>query len=440
MAEWANGTGAQPAVPMDSNGQKLKVRNTSGAYSPSDYQADIADTSANAKALRVDGKIQLESGGTACGTIEPTSGQINILNAGGNAVITVSNNSTIVAGATVNIGAVGSDVVLQAPTSINGTPQGVHALHVQGDAAVDQRIWTPRIEVLNSDLALHLGTEQTYEVDIGTPPSQQYPNNVTRVLSKLTVNGHVETVADALIGTDLTANGDIESTGGQLIATGLDINGSGDVLGGLTVHGVVNAGILLGSVLDINGNGDVSGDLAVHGTVNGSVVQGSSLDINGNGDVSGTLSAGTVSAGGITASGTVFGSGGIECPNAAKFTPGAGTIDVKTVAQQSVNNLATLTVKHNSAQATMPALDVQTSSPTTAALRATSAFALEAIGDAKITGKTTHGNAVYMEGHEIRLGGTGATETLARHLNNRIEFWVGGRVRFYIDTTGGHNA
>jgi hypothetical protein len=35
MAEWGNGTGQRHTEDMDSNGQKMKVRSTSGAYSAS---------------------------------------------------------------------------------------------------------------------------------------------------------------------------------------------------------------------------------------------------------------------------------------------------------------------------------------------------------------------------------------------------------------------
>jgi len=65
---------------------------------------------------------------------------------------------------------------------------------------------------------------------------------------------------------------------------------------------------------------------------------------------------------------------------------------------------------------------------------------LEATGDVKIIGKTVHQGTIEMGGAAISLGGSGATATAIRHANNRIEFLVGGTVRFYIDNTGGHNA
>jgi hypothetical protein len=45
-----------------------------------------------------------------------------------------------------------------------------------------------------------------------------------------------------------------------------------------------------------------------------------------------------------------------------------------------------------------------------------------------------------MNANSILLGGSGATESVIKFDNNRIEFRFGGTVRFYIDTTGGHNA
>jgi hypothetical protein len=41
MAEWGNGQNVQAGVDMDSNGQKLKVRNTSGTYTESNWRAEI---------------------------------------------------------------------------------------------------------------------------------------------------------------------------------------------------------------------------------------------------------------------------------------------------------------------------------------------------------------------------------------------------------------
>ncbi|MBK6766338.1 MAG: hypothetical protein IPG71_08480 [bacterium] len=45
MASWGNAEDERNAQPMDSNGQKLKVRSTSGAYAPSDYRVDIEEAS-----------------------------------------------------------------------------------------------------------------------------------------------------------------------------------------------------------------------------------------------------------------------------------------------------------------------------------------------------------------------------------------------------------
>jgi hypothetical protein len=60
MAEWGNGTNQRHQTDMDSNGYKLKVRNTSGTYQESAYRAEITETAESEQALHVKGLTDLE--------------------------------------------------------------------------------------------------------------------------------------------------------------------------------------------------------------------------------------------------------------------------------------------------------------------------------------------------------------------------------------------
>jgi hypothetical protein len=57
-----------------------------------------------------------------------------------------------------------------------------------------------------------------------------------------------------------------------------------------------------------------------------------------------------------------------------------------------------------------------------------------------IEGETRHENIVHMQGKPIHLGGEGAGEVNIRCDTGRFEVLIGGKVRFYVDKSGGHNA
>ena len=187
----------------------------------------------------------------------------------------------------------------------------------------------------------------------------------------------------------------------------------------------------------------------MNGTVHGTALTGGSLSVNANADISGDLTAGeTTINGGVTASGDVIGGGSIQCPNVAKFSPDGGQVDVKTTVQQANVNQGSLIVMHNAAGTNKPALDVTNRSTNASAIgvQVIAPVAISATGVSMFTGTTKfNGSSNFygtasLDGNPIILGGSEATETRIRHANNRIEFLVGGTLRFYIDTTGGHNA
>lgn len=86
-----------------------------------------------------------------------------------------------------------------------------------------------------------------------------------------------------------------------------------------------------------------------------------------------------------------------------------------------------------------PALDINGNGDVSGTLNVHGAVELSSI--LTVLGKTKHSETVNMNGFAIILGGAGGTtETKILHANGRIEFWVSGALRYYIDTTGGHNA
>ena len=165
---------------------------------------------------------------------------------------------------------------------------------------------------------------------------------------------------------------------GTLVANGLDVNGSADI-----------SNVLTAAVLDVNGPGDVSGDLTVHGALQRSDV--------------------------FTADDIV-------------------QITAATTMVQSAAAAASLYVKHSNAAAQQPALDAISTSGQ-AAVRATGPTVALAT-----SGRTEFGGEARMNNNLLYLGGTTPTGTAIRANGSRIEFLIGGTVRFYIDSTGGHNA
>jgi hypothetical protein len=323
--------------------KKLRVRNaTASAPTPQDYRAEIKETVNDAKALLVDGKIRLESGGTYAGTIEPVaSTPTGTLNINANATpadphTTIGNNTNNLKlfGSTINLGADSNEI------DINGLMTRV----LTGELQVNTRISAHTIEPRNVNETLDLGILDGAQVSIGRGGAQ-HPTDLT------------------IINTQLHVAGTTEFSGNNVIVD----------------HDLDVTGILTGSMndLDVNGNGDISGGLTVHG---------------------------------------------------------ATLIQAATNVEQGVNTEATLFVRHNSAFAQQPALDVVSSSVQTA-IRATGpTVALTT------SGRTDFGGDLRVNSNTVYLGGTTPTGTAIRANGTRIEFLIGGTVHFYIDSTGGHNA
>jgi len=314
---------------MDSAGRKLNVNGT--VSGTNEYQAEVANTHANAQALKVKGKLKFQRGNDDCGFIEPISGgALSIQDGAGNECINIGNNITILGSTTLELGSISPESAI----TINGSSTRVESGYLQVDTSVNTHYVEPR----NSSEALLLGTLNGAQVSIGRGGAQ-HPTDLT------------------IINTQLHVAGTTEFSGNNVIVDhDLDVNG-----------------VLTGSMnnLDLNGNGDVSGNLTVHGTSN---------------------------------------------------------------MEQGVNTEATLFVRHNSAFAQQPALDVVSSSVQTA-IRATGpTVALTT------SGRTDFGGDLRVNSNTVYLGGTTPTGTAIRANGTRIEFLIGGTVHFYIDSTGGHNA
>jgi hypothetical protein len=359
MASWGNEQNQRYQQDMDSNGQKLKVRNTSGAYQPSDWRVDIEDTGQEAKALRVDGKIQLKRGDRVCGVVRPEISNPNVnalgLNSGsddGDKNVEIGYGSEMGSGNTVTI--MGSNiwigntaqpasyrVAIGGPVQVSGGT--AETLHVVGRVVADTRVSTPSVECLTTNAVLNIGTEQAAQILVGRA-------------------GRFMTIYGRLNVEELT-----ELSGGLNVAAG-------------------------------------------------------DLHVNENVTVGGSLSAPSLTG--------------------------------PTTVQQDSDQHPTLIVHHLSASNSVPALKVVNDSTTAQGMggyfRAPRAIVAEGEttlsgptilqSNVLIEGETKHLNIVHMQEEPIHLGGEGMAEVSIRARGGRFEVLVGGRVRFYVDETGGHNA
>ncbi|MBU1983560.1 hypothetical protein KJ815_04010, partial [bacterium] len=345
MAEWGNGTGARNPVDMDSNGYKLKVRNTSGAYSESDWRVDIEDTAASARALRLDGNICLKRGTRVCGYVradasdqDPNVNWLKINSEGGdpdlqigNGLTTQSGNRVKIRGKNISIGAALDEqyrVGIAGSVLVGPSEGALEAMRVDGTLVVDDAIKVPLIDATGVDHVLNIGTMQAGQVIIG------------RTGETASVNGHLYANAGAEIIGSLGASQDISAEGtvfgNTLQGNSLDVDGPADIAENLAIHGVVttdlrvagktltekldtpaastlqigaeNANLvtiadmgvetqLLGS-LGVQQDADLQGNVLVHGTLTGqglitaNTLQGSALDVNGPADIAENLIVG----------------------------------------------------------------------------------------------------------------------------------------------------
>ncbi len=383
------------------NAKRLCVRNAAAPGLDGNWRAEIKETGASEKALRIVGKTTVARGTSEehCGTLRSLTGSVpadrrvmfmadddtNVTN--GDADVQIGwdrvvqgahvGNRVIIAGHRVVIGYDGVDsnvpITLNGPVVIPGAPD------IHGSLLVEGTMLARNIDGkdLGTDHVLGIGRDNATSIEVAKSGVQ------TSVLGTL----HVTEAT--------TLTGAATMNGGATVANNLQVNGTAHM-----------------SELDLNGDGDVSGALAVHGALTAPSAT-----------ISGTAQMGSLSAGSGNVTGNLVTHGNLQ--REGTFNAGSiVTIDTSTIAKQSSASVATMIVEHDSASATQPALDVISASDQPA-IRATGTLAISALGDVEM-----NAHVVQLDGNKgaIRWGELG------------IEFLIDGEVRFYIDDTGGHNA
>jgi hypothetical protein len=168
----------------------------------------------------------------------------------------------------------------------------------------------------------------------------------------------------------------------------------------------------------------VRGLLSVSGLVemsNGLLVSGGNIDTNG------TVNAGSVQAGSVDAS-SVHTTGNIICSAAI-----VAEHDIVTRMNAMVGGSIQCT-------GSVTAASFNTSGGL--AVGGESRFDREAVFNESVVvhGETYHENALRMQSQPIIMGGEGDSEVKMICRDKQLEFYIGGKMTFYIDKGGGHNA
>jgi len=201
---------------------------------------------------------------------------------------------------------------------------------------------------------------------------------------------------------------------------------------GISATGNISAG------LDINAGGNI----AANGTIS------SQSDITAQGNITAQGIASTVTAPRIVGTGTVISEGSVECLGVASLKPEGCFHYVPASVRSDRGDVSTLAVEHLREENRDAALHVVNNSRlaegTGGFFRANRAIVAE--GEVQINGRTVlngeavHANPVLMQSQPIIMGGEGESEVKMICGDKRLEFYIGGKMTFYIDKSGGHNA
>ncbi len=412
MASWGNQAGDQYTQDMDSDGHKLSVNGNSGGGT--NFQAVFADSNAAGNAVKVDGRIVVASGATTCGEIKPSTafGPTLEINAGSNAPdvkigrANPDGNICYIDSHKVYMGITVADpmkVGIKGPVQIGSDDPEELNLDVIGDVQIRERLITDVIDSLAQGHELAIGGPNCDLLRIGRFSSDiLFADNGTGALSVfrgpvLINDGDEDHLANLEVQGNITSRADLGCTGD------------------LGVGGEVNC----------VGNADFSQNVDVHGVLTvGTATQQATTNLNGALNV-GTIAnhANTVMQGDLFVQYKATVDGDFEVSSRIKIADiVACQVDLQCDANLNVDGKATI----QSDTAVNGKLDVT---------GATSIASELSVGDkATFTGRTYHHNGVDV---------SPATSTNFSGMikqNNRLEFFLDGTLRFYVDSTGGHNA
>lgn len=471
MASWANQENQPHPYDMDSNGHRLKVRDDSGAYQESDYRVDIKETGTGEKALKVDGEIKVEKGGYNCGSLKPVSvdnnqHQLLEINAkhgttSGDPDVLIGwhytneseyiGNRLFIAAKQVGIGGDQGTredcvVAMKAPVRVVGGETSYGELIVPG------RITTGHLDSLSSTQpeTLKIADENAPDVEIAQAGVE------TRVKGSLHVSENALVTGELEVDSDLTLlSGDLTINPGRIIC-----ESSGATLNGATI---VNESIADAVPLSVRQTADGNTNKTLH-------VENISTHADAKG-IEVTAPKAIVAYGKIISDGEIVTPSfiaGTNKINLAKDTEITANLKVEKKIETELELIRTGTFKATEREVEIltpasiithekqstgllvkceennnaPLVQILSheGNPNSVGLRTAGATALIAEGNAVITGETEHAADVKMQGNRLFMGGSGAQETIIQYENGRLNFLIGGQIRFYIDETGGHNA
>jgi cytoskeletal protein CcmA (bactofilin family) len=380
---WANQDGSWNDYDMDSNGKKLRVVGTAEV---TDWVVKVESGATNRQALLVIGKVQIQEGSTVRGIIKPDA-SLNQLDI--NAESDSDPDVRIGCGASIDAG---NKVYLMGKhIFIGGTAdEQFYRVGIGGPVNVSERLrvpilqadtetQTPSVDPFAVDDVLNLGTFRASQVIIGKE------DHLTAVMGRLLVHGSVE-MADGLLvsGGNIATNGTVNAANVDALVDEsvleLGTSSAGEVIIGRGLHYTIINGLLL-----VSGSVEMAQGLLVSGgniSTNGTISSQSDLSAQGNATVQGNITAqGTVTAAGFITS------GGLTAGGQSVFNGG---------------------VDFNEKVA--------------------------------VSAEMEHGAPVKMKGNAIIMGGEVGNELKLIAGEKRFEFWVGDKMSFYVDGTGGHNA
>jgi len=439
MASWGNQQNQPYPQDMDSNGQKLTVRNQNGpddaawrtVIAESDVEhphylqalrvlgrTELENTNASFQALRVKGKTVCESpSGTRTEPVLLADGKSELQNINTDPdpqhpeyALTVTGRAYFNRGPADNVRAAIVDGQIQ--LTLDGTNRG--------------KI-TPNAS-LNS-LDINAGSDSDPNVRIGSGGSIAAGNTVTIMGKQIFIGATADPGYRVAIGGPVNVSGylrvpfveaDLEVQSPRLepvIADGiLDIGtrqahqvliGRGGPLHP-TDYTICNTKLTVSGLVEIADRLLVSGgNIDTNGTVNAASVE-TSGDITAQGSITavGDISAnGSIAAGNtVRVDGDVEAGGVMSCQGAVM----AGALESRGALRVDGESIFASEVTFHS-HATMQA-------------------------------RTYHEDEVHLQGHPIILSSEGDKEVKIMASEGRCEFYIDGELKFYIDQEGGHNA
>ncbi|MBK6765025.1 MAG: hypothetical protein IPG71_01585 [bacterium] len=440
---WGNAQNAWNDQDMNSSGKKLAVTGDSGG---TNFQAEFADTNAAGNAVKVDGKIQIARGGDTFGVIKPdTVGEreIAINTSDGDPNIRIGSagaqgNTCYINSQKTYIGGVTADeqyrAAIKGPLKVGVDDINETALNVHGNAEVLSTIYTDKVDSLAVGHDLILGDiDATSNVHVGRFASNillaaQGAGAIVSIRGPVIVSdGGQQRPASLSVAGNIT--GDSLGSGGDLDVAGeLDCEGNADIAGSTQMHGALTVG-----TSQANANATINGTLTTANAEVTDTLTTANAEVNGtlttdNATVNGILTADSLLAGDLTVNGAV------EVPNKFKISDAIECqVDAHFGADAYVSGKTNL--DNDLAVAGRAALneDVDVGGKFTASGATSLNGELEVQQQSQFHARTHHLNGVG-----LTAPGTSFTGIISQ--NNRLEMFVGGAMRFYVDSTGGHNA